>query len=71
MAKWITEAERMLISCQLVESESRSRDELINPATEEVIGRAPAADRRDVDKAVIAAFRTNHHGQNMYGSFDC
>ena len=55
MAKWITEAERMLIGGKLVESESRSWDESINPATEEVIGRAPAADRRDVDKAVVAA----------------
>jgi acyl-CoA reductase-like NAD-dependent aldehyde dehydrogenase len=55
MAKWITEADRMLIGGELVESESRSWDESINPATEEVIGRAPAADRRDVDKAVVAA----------------
>ncbi len=55
MAKWITAADRMLIGGKLVESESRSWDESINPATEEVIGRAPAADRRDVDKAVVAA----------------
>ena len=56
MAKWITEAERMLIGGKLVESESRSWDESINPVTEEIIDRAPAADHRDMDKAVVAAF---------------
>ena len=55
MPKWITEARRMLIGGELVESESGAWDESINPATEEVIGQAPAADRRDVDKAVAAA----------------
>jgi len=55
MPTWITEAQRMLIGGELVESESGAWDESINPATEEVIGRAPAADRRDVDKAVVAA----------------
>ena len=55
MQTWVTEAERMLIGGELVASESNEWDESINPATEEVIGRAPAADRRDVDKAVAAA----------------
>ena len=48
-------AERMLIGGSLVESESQQWDESINPATEEVIGRAPAATKADVDKAVVAA----------------
>ena len=45
----------MLIGGQLVESESGAWDESLNPATEEVIGRAPAATVGDVAKAVAAA----------------
>jgi len=45
----------MLIGGSLVESESGQWDDSINPATEEVIGRAPASTRRDVDRAVVAA----------------
>lgn len=55
MSKRVTEACRMLIGGDLVESESGRFDDSLNPATEEVIGRAPAATRIDVDKAAIAA----------------
>jgi aldehyde dehydrogenase (NAD+)/betaine-aldehyde dehydrogenase len=55
MNKRVTEACRMLIGGELVESESGRFDDSLNPATEEVIGRAPAATRIDVDKAVLAA----------------
>lgn len=48
-------AERMLIGGSLVPSESGHWDESVNPATEEVLGRAPAATKADVDKAVAAA----------------
>lgn len=52
---YVTTAERMLIGGELVASESGAFDESINPATEEVIGRAPAGTARDVDRAVAAA----------------
>lgn len=52
---YVTTAERMLIGGELVPSESGAFDESINPATEEVIGRAPAGTARDVDRAVAAA----------------
>jgi len=55
MATWVTKAQRMLIGGELVESASGAWDESINPTTEEVIGRAPAANHRDVDKAVVTA----------------
>jgi betaine-aldehyde dehydrogenase len=52
-----TEACHMLIGGQLVESESGGWDESLNPATEEIIGRTPAATAADVAKAVTAAER--------------
>lgn len=55
MSKHVTEFCRMLIGGELVESESGQFDDSINPATEEVIGRAPAATKADVDKAARAA----------------
>lgn len=55
MASRATNAERMLIGGELVTAESGAWDESINPANEEVIGRVPAGDKRDVDKAVAAA----------------
>lgn len=51
---YVTKAERMLIGGELVISESGAFDESINPATEQVIGRAPAGNARDVDRAVAA-----------------
>ena len=45
----------MLIGGQLVESSDGQYDDSINPATEQVIGRTPAATAGDVDKAVSAA----------------
>jgi aldehyde dehydrogenase (NAD+)/betaine-aldehyde dehydrogenase len=50
-------SELMLIGGELVESATRQWDESINPATEEIIGRSPAGDRRDVDLAALAAAR--------------
>src|ERR1039458_2092308 len=55
MRKLATEACRMLIGGNLVESESGGWDESLNPATEEVIGRAPAATAGDVAKAAASA----------------
>jgi acyl-CoA reductase-like NAD-dependent aldehyde dehydrogenase len=49
------EAERMLIGGELVASESNNWDDSINPATEEKIGRSPAATAGDVNRAVAAA----------------
>jgi acyl-CoA reductase-like NAD-dependent aldehyde dehydrogenase len=57
MGERATKSERMLIDGELVESVSGGWDDSINPATEEVIGRSPAADQRDVDRAVAAAER--------------
>lgn len=51
----ITNAERMLIGGELVESVSGAWDVSINPANEEPIGRTPAANKDDVDRAVAAA----------------
>lgn len=53
--KPVTEATRMLIGGELVESESGEWLEAINPATEEVIGKFPAGNERDVARAVSAA----------------
>lgn len=47
---------RMLIGGKLVESASGQWLESVNPATEEVIGRVPAATAEDVDAAVDAAW---------------
>lgn len=55
MTNLATKACRMLIGGELVESESGGWDESLNPANEEVIGRAPAATAADVAKAVDAA----------------
>lgn len=49
------ESERMLIGGELVASSSAQWDDSVNPATEETIGRAPAADKADVERAVVAA----------------
>nr|MDT0661228.1 aldehyde dehydrogenase family protein [Micromonospora sp. DSM 115978] len=46
---------RMLIGGKLVESRSGAWLESVNPATEEIIGRVPAAGPEDVDAAVEAA----------------
>lgn len=46
---------RMLIGGELVQSESGETMGSVNPATEEVIGRVPAATAADVDRAVVAA----------------
>ncbi|WP_231634822.1 aldehyde dehydrogenase family protein [Novosphingobium sp. KN65.2] len=51
----MTQATRMLIGGELVESESGEWIEAINPATEEAIGKFPAGNERDVAKAVAAA----------------
>ncbi|MBN3795968.1 aldehyde dehydrogenase family protein, partial [Burkholderia sp. Ac-20392] len=48
---------RLLIDGELVESETGEWAASINPATEEVIGRAPAGSRKDVARAVDAAQR--------------
>lgn len=55
MGKMATEACRMLIGGELLTSEEGGWDESLNPATEEVIGRAPAATAADVAKAAAAA----------------
>lgn len=47
-------SELMLIGGQLVGSSAGKWDLSTNPATEEVIGRSPAATREDVDRAVAA-----------------
>ncbi|HTH98374.1 MAG TPA: aldehyde dehydrogenase family protein [Stellaceae bacterium] len=48
-------ADRMLIDGALVASESNEWDDSVNPATEQAIGRSPAATAKDVDRAVAAA----------------
>ena len=48
---------RLLIDGELVDSETGEWAASINPATEAVIGRAPAGSRRDVARAVDAAQR--------------
>ena len=48
---------RMLIGGKLVESQGGQWLESTDPATEEVIGRVPLADRADVDAAVDAALQ--------------
>ena len=55
MTAMATKACHMLIGGQLVESESGAWDESLNPATEEIIGRTPAATAADVAKAVTSA----------------
>lgn len=47
--------ERLWINGEWVESLSGERFEVINPATEEVLGRVPRANAQDVDRAVAAA----------------
>ncbi len=51
----ITDAERMLIGGELVESVGGGWSTSINPATEEPIGRVPAGTAEDVERAVVAA----------------
>lgn len=53
----LTKSTRMLIGGELVESEGGAWMDAINPATEDVIGRFPAGNDRDVAKAVDAADR--------------
>ncbi len=65
MNAMVTEACHMLIGGQLVESESGAWDESLNPATEEVIGRAPAATAGDVAKAVASAEQAWPHWAAM------
>ncbi|EPP9504650.1 aldehyde dehydrogenase family protein [Pseudomonas aeruginosa] len=48
---------RLLIDGELVESEGAGWVDSINPANEQIIGRAPAGTRRDVERAVDAARR--------------
>ncbi len=51
----VTEAERMLIGGELVESASGAWMESVSPVTEAVIGRVPAGTAEDVERAVVAA----------------
>lgn len=53
----VTSASHMLIDGDLVVSESGEWIDSIDPATEEVIGRIPSGDARDVARAVEAADR--------------
>lgn len=53
--KSITQASRMLIGGELVESASGEWLDAINPATEEVIGRVPAGNAQDMGRAIDAA----------------
>jgi aldehyde dehydrogenase (NAD+)/betaine-aldehyde dehydrogenase len=53
--KRVTEAERMLIGGELVESLGGEWTTSIDPATEEPIGRVPLGAKADVDRAVEAA----------------
>lgn len=55
MMKRVTEAERMLIGGELVESASGQWMNSVSPVTEEVIGRVPAGTAMDVDRAFRAA----------------
>ena len=55
--KPVTQASRMLIGGELVESESGEWLASVDPSTEEPIGRAPAGGERDIEKAVQAAER--------------
>ncbi|WP_157081339.1 aldehyde dehydrogenase family protein, partial [Novosphingobium naphthalenivorans] len=55
--KPVTTASHMLIGGDLVASESGDWIDSIDPATEEVIGRIPNGDARDVARAVEAADR--------------
>lgn len=52
---FVTTANKMLIGGELVESESGEWMDAINPATEELIGRFPAGNERDVARAADAA----------------
>jgi len=51
----VCEAEKMLIGGELVESVSGEWDSSVSPVTEEVIGRVPAGNAQDVERAVAAA----------------
>lgn len=51
----VTEAERMLIGGELVESVGGGWMDSISPVNEEVIGRVPAGTAEDVERAVVAA----------------
>lgn len=51
----LTDAERMLIGGELVESASGAWMDSVSPVTEEVIGRVPAGTAEDVERAVLAA----------------
>lgn len=51
----VTEAERMLIGGELVESLGGEWSVSVNPATEEPIGRVPVGTKADVDRAFTAA----------------
>ena len=51
----ITDAERMLIGGELVESASGAWMDSVSPVDEEVIGRVPAGTAEDVERAVVAA----------------
>lgn len=55
--KPVTQASRMLIGGELVESQSGEWFDSIDPSTEEPIGRVPAGDEREIEKAVAAAER--------------
>lgn len=51
----VTEAERMLIGGELLESAGGGWMDSISPVNEEVIGRVPAGTAEDVERAVVAA----------------
>src|ERR1041385_9400013 len=54
--------DRMYIDGEYVESHTGERFDVINPATEEVLGTVPKADAADVDRAVKAARRAFDSG---------
>jgi aldehyde dehydrogenase (NAD+) len=56
-----TDCDRLYIDGTWVEA-SGSRDDIVNPATEEVIGRAPVGDARTAGAAIAAARQAFDHG---------
>lgn len=54
---YVTKSDRMLIGGELVGSASGEWEETINPANEQAVGRVPAGNAQDVDRAVQAALK--------------
>ena len=61
--------ERLFIDGKWVEPEARGTFEVLDPATEELLHRAPAATQADVDRAVAAARRAFERGWD--GPYGC